>query len=80
MVASQSSDRAAGGTEGQGYCLEKINEMDLEFNVMMEEKIMELNAEFYDAHIVFCDVYQGIRNIIAEPQQYGMKPPNLNSP
>ena len=54
--------------------------MVLEFNVMMEEKIMELNAEFYDAHIVFCDVYQGIRNIIAEPQQYGMKPPNLNSP
>lgn len=69
-------DLAAGEDNG-AECWEKINEMVLEYNVMLEEKIMELNAQMRDAKIVFCDVYQGIKEIIAKPKTYGMKPLNL---
>ncbi|GMN47006.1 hypothetical protein TIFTF001_016183 [Ficus carica] len=65
-------DLAEGEDDGAG-CWEKINEMVLEYNVMLEEEIMELNAEMRDAHIVFCDVYQGIREILAKPESYGFE-------
>lgn len=68
-------DLAEGEDDGAG-CWEKINEMVLEYNVMLEEEMMELNAEMRDAHIVFCDVYQGIREILAKPESYGMRPLN----
>ncbi|EXB54686.1 GDSL esterase/lipase [Morus notabilis] len=65
-------DLAAGEDNG-AECWEKINEMVLEYNVMLEEKIMELNAQMRDAKIVFCDVYQGIKEIIAKPKSYGFE-------
>lgn len=56
-------------------CVEKINKLVLEYNAMLNEQIVELNAELPDAHIVFCDVYQGIREIITNPELYGMENP-----
>lgn len=48
-----------------------VNERVLQYNVLMEEKVMELNARFPDLRVVFCDVFQGIRNVLANPSRYG---------
>ena len=69
---------AVGEDNGEG-CWEMINRLVLEYNIMLEERIIELNAEMRDAHILFCDVYQGTREIIAKPERYGMKSMNLFS-
>ncbi|KAH7541890.1 GDSL esterase/lipase At1g71250 [Ziziphus jujuba] len=63
-------------TNGGRKCVEKINKLVLEYNAMLNEQIVELNAELPDAHIVFCDVYQGIREIITYPETYGFEDVN----
>lgn len=60
-------------TDGERKCVEKINKLVLEYNAILNEQIVELNAELPDAHVVFCDVYQGIREIITNPELYGME-------
>lgn len=70
MVSSVSNSNNS--TNGGRKCVEKINKLVLEYNAMLNEQIVELNAELPDAHIVFCDVYQGIREIITYPETYGM--------
>ncbi|KAM6595813.1 hypothetical protein CsatA_006337 [Cannabis sativa] len=69
-MAFESFDFEASQHRRRG-CWEKVNRMVLEFNIMLEEKIIELNEEMPDAHILFFDVYQGIKEIIAKPERYG---------
>ena len=56
-----------------GDCVEEINLQVLEYNTMLEERIVELNSELFEAQIIFCDVYQGIMQIINDPTRYGIK-------
>ncbi|GLT48404.1 hypothetical protein SLA2020_220340 [Shorea laevis] len=61
----------AGGN--QNGCVEEINELVLEYNTMLEERIVGLNGELPEAQIVFCDVYQGIMEIMTNPRIYGFE-------
>ena len=54
-------------------CVEAINKLVIQYNIMLEEHITELNSAYPDAHIIFCDVYQGIMEIIDNPLHFGMK-------
>lgn len=53
-------------------CVEHVNEWVLEYNRLLDEHVAKLNTELHDAKIVFCDVYNGMMEIINKPGQYGM--------
>ncbi|PIA53343.1 hypothetical protein AQUCO_00900131v1 [Aquilegia coerulea] len=53
------------------HCVQEINELILQYNAMLSEHLLELNYELFDAQIVFCDVYQGMLQIINNPKRYG---------
>ncbi|KDP42910.1 hypothetical protein JCGZ_23852 [Jatropha curcas] len=54
-------------------CVQEVNELVLQYNIIINEHIIALNKEFPDAQIIFCDVYQGIMEIISNPIQYGFE-------
>ncbi|XP_061352019.1 GDSL esterase/lipase At1g71250-like [Gastrolobium bilobum] len=54
-------------------CVEQVNEFVFEYNRLMDERIAKLNTEFPDAHMVFCDVYKGMMEIINKPRFYGFE-------
>ncbi|WCJ41532.1 GDSL-like Lipase/Acylhydrolase superfamily protein [Euphorbia peplus] len=54
-------------------CVPQINELVLEYNIILEERIIELNTLFKDAEFIFCDVYSGLMEIIANPIHYGFE-------
>lgn len=53
-------------------CVEHVNEFVFEYNKLLDEQIAKLNTEFSDAQMVFCDVYNGMMEIINQPRLYGM--------
>jgi len=70
-IAWESNQTSDGDINGNG-CVDNVNNWVLEYNRLLDEHIVQLNAEFSDAHIVFCDVYRGILEIINRPRFYGM--------
>ncbi|KAF6162061.1 hypothetical protein GIB67_025827 [Kingdonia uniflora] len=54
-----------------GHCVDEINKDILQYNTMLSEKLIDLNSELEEAEIVFCDVYQGMMEIINNPTRYG---------
>jgi phospholipase/lecithinase/hemolysin len=58
-------------------CVEEINELVLQYNTMLNEHIVELNVELPDAKIIFCDVYQGMMEVITNPTLFGTNPFSL---
>ncbi|KAL5076060.1 hypothetical protein RYX36_015044, partial [Vicia faba] len=54
-------------------CVDNANDWILEYNKMLDEHIVQLNVMFSDAHIVLCDVYSGILEIINKPKFYGFE-------
>ncbi|KAJ6671721.1 hypothetical protein OIU85_015464 [Salix viminalis] len=56
--------------DGMG-CVEEINELVLQYNTVLNEHIVELKEELPDAQIVFCDVYQGMMEVITNPALFG---------
>ncbi|XP_022732668.1 GDSL esterase/lipase At1g71250-like [Durio zibethinus] len=58
--------------DGTG-CVEEINDLVLQYNIMLEESIVRINEELPDALIVFCDLYQGVKKIITYPQFFGFE-------
>ncbi|KAL8152121.1 hypothetical protein V2J09_021929 [Rumex salicifolius] len=54
-------------------CIEWINQLVVEFNKVIEQHVLELKVELRDAHVVFCDAYEGIMEIIAKPSLYGFQ-------
>ncbi|KAL2927695.1 hypothetical protein RDABS01_000075, partial [Bienertia sinuspersici] len=52
-------------------CVNEINQMILQHNQLLSDHIIDLNLEFSDAQFVFCDVYQGVMEIMSNPQKYG---------
>lgn len=70
-MAWESNDTSAGDYYGNG-CAEHVNEWVLEYNKLLAEHVDQLNAEFSDAQIVFCDVYNGMMEIINKARFYGM--------
>ncbi|KAI5577809.1 hypothetical protein BDE02_09G140000 [Populus trichocarpa] len=54
-------------------CVEEINELVLQYNTMLNEHIVELNVELPDAKIIFCDVYQGMMEVITNPTLFGFR-------
>lgn len=55
-------------------CVGEINLRILEYNTMLEERIVQLNSELFEAQFVFCDAYQGIMAILEDPTRYGTNP------
>lgn len=55
-------------------CVERINKHVKDYNKILREQIVDLNTKLPDALVVFCDVYHGINEIIANPKHYGMYP------
>lgn len=70
-IAWETNQTSNGDINGNG-CVDNVNNWVLEYNRLLGEHIVQLNAEFSDAHIVFCDVYSGILEIINRPRFYGM--------
>ncbi|CAK9168570.1 unnamed protein product [Ilex paraguariensis] len=64
------NDTIGAGNRG---CEDEINKLVLQYNTMLEEQIIDLNAELSGAHIIFCDVYRGIMEIITNPEVYGFE-------
>lgn len=60
------------GVDDGSFCVGEINDLVLEYNTMLDEHIVELNSEWPDAQIIFCDVYQAIMKIITNPNYFGM--------
>ncbi|KAF8009339.1 hypothetical protein BT93_J0361 [Corymbia citriodora subsp. variegata] len=58
-------------TSSGGKCAEEVNELILEYNSMLEGRIFDLKAELPDAKIVFCNMYQGILEVITRPKRHG---------
>ncbi|KAL3625724.1 hypothetical protein CASFOL_030253 [Castilleja foliolosa] len=55
-------------------CLDdEVNMLVLEYNTMMEENVVAINAELSDARVIFCDVYRAMIEIINHPTVYGME-------
>ncbi|XP_004308540.1 PREDICTED: GDSL esterase/lipase At1g71250-like [Fragaria vesca subsp. vesca] len=54
-------------------CVEEINVHVLEYNRELREQISQLHVELPDAQLLFCDIYQGLSEIINNPQQYGFE-------
>jgi len=71
MVWELNSTSLAGDSNATG-CVEHVNDMIFEYNRLLDEQIDKLNTEFPDAQMVFCDVYNGMMEIINEPRLYGM--------
>ncbi|KAG5239302.1 GDSL esterase/lipase [Salix suchowensis] len=61
--------------DGMG-CVAEINELVLQYNTLLNEHIVELNEELPDAQIIFCDVYQGMMEVIT-PALFGTNPSSL---
>ncbi|KAL8140940.1 LOW QUALITY PROTEIN: hypothetical protein V2J09_006961 [Rumex salicifolius] len=49
-------------------CIEWINQLVVQFNKVIEQHVLELKVELSDTHVVFCDAYEGIMEIIAKPR------------
>ncbi|XP_073113139.1 GDSL esterase/lipase At1g71250 isoform X2 [Elaeis guineensis] len=54
-------------------CVEEVNEIVAEYNAKLSARLLRLNSELAGAEIVFCDVYGGMMEIIANPRIYGFK-------
>ncbi|KAL5703929.1 hypothetical protein ACHQM5_022421 [Ranunculus cassubicifolius] len=52
-------------------CAEDINQLVLQYNAMLSVGLLELNNQLFDAEIIFCDVYQGMAEIMHNPELYG---------
>ncbi|KAI4304782.1 hypothetical protein MLD38_040252 [Melastoma candidum] len=61
------------GRERGKTCVQEINELIVQYNTKMQDRAAKLNRELIDVKIVFCDVYQGIMEIIANPVKHGME-------
>ncbi|XP_027183275.1 GDSL esterase/lipase At5g08460 [Coffea eugenioides] len=54
-----------------GRCIEKINDMIMEFNYAMRYMVDELNQELMDSNIIFCDAFEASMDIIKNHDHYG---------
>ncbi|MCL7030524.1 hypothetical protein MKW94_025821 [Papaver nudicaule] len=72
---SQTSSDSGTGTGWQD-CMEDINDLVLDYNTLLSERLLDLNFEFPDAQIIFCDVYQAMMDIISFPRRHGFE--NVN--
>ncbi|CAI9301119.1 unnamed protein product [Lactuca saligna] len=69
---------SGGGHSGDRVvCADEINNLILEYNAFLENRIISLNVELADAQLIFCDVYRMMMEIIKNPNAYGFE--NVNS-
>ncbi|XP_074294995.1 GDSL esterase/lipase At5g37690-like [Silene latifolia] len=54
-------------------CVNEINQHVRDYNQRLNDRIIGLNSEVSDARFVFCDVYQGIMELISKPKTYGFE-------
>ncbi|QHN91262.1 hypothetical protein HN51_049669 [Arachis hypogaea] len=52
-------------------CEEQVNDLIMEYNNLLEEHMAKLNTELPEIHVVFCDVYHGMMEIINQPWLFG---------
>lgn len=64
---------AKGRKSTERRCVGEINDIILEHNRQLSERIIDLNLEYNDANFVFCDVYQGIMQMMSKPHKYGFE-------
>lgn len=67
------------GENNQTVCIEAINELVSQYNTMLEERIVSLNSDLPGVSIVFCDVYEGIMEIVNNPKPHGISNIYTNS-
>ncbi|KAL3653275.1 hypothetical protein CASFOL_002956 [Castilleja foliolosa] len=58
---------------GINSCSDEVNMLVMEYNTMMEENVVAINAELADANVIFCDVYRAMIEVINNPTAYGME-------
>ena len=63
----------AGGDLDDRGCVREVNELSFDYNERLLGGIDDLNTRLQGARIVFCDVYSGMMEIIANPGNYGEK-------
>ncbi|KAK9097053.1 hypothetical protein Sjap_022550 [Stephania japonica] len=61
---------------GGNYCVKEMNEVILEYNAILSQHLYNLSLELSDAQIIFCDVYQGMMEIITRHALHGFS--NVN--
>lgn len=71
-MARACSKKSSGVDDHGKACADNVNTFVLEYNQLLAQRIEELNEEFTDAQIVFCDVYEGMMEIMSKQNQYGM--------
>ncbi|KAH9302625.1 hypothetical protein KI387_014208 [Taxus chinensis] len=59
-----------------GECAENINNMIIEFNFALKYMVDSLNSILPGATIVYCDIFEGLMDILHNPQVYGFAYPN----
>lgn len=67
------------GENNPTVCIEEINELVSQYNKMLEERIASLNSDLPGISIVFCDVYEGIMEIVNNPKQHGTRYISISS-
>lgn len=56
---------------GQHYCVDRYNNVALEFNGKLKNLVMKLNAELPGIQLVFSNPYYAFLHIIRRPALYG---------
>lgn len=52
-------------------CFDEVNILVQEYNTRLEEKMVAIDEEFPDAHILYCDVYRAMMEFIYNHTAYG---------
>ncbi|KAJ8764834.1 hypothetical protein K2173_010299 [Erythroxylum novogranatense] len=55
----------------KGECIEEINDLIMEFNLLMRHMVKKLEQELPDGKIIFCDMYEGSMDIFTKHEFYG---------
>lgn len=61
-------------------CLKKFNDLSTHHNNLLQTKITNLQRKYKSARIMYADFYQGVYDMVQNPQSYGTrapKPPTL---
>ncbi|KAK4780469.1 hypothetical protein SAY87_016575 [Trapa incisa] len=61
------------GKDNQTVCIEEINELVTQYNRLLEERIVSLNSDLPGMNIIFCNVYEGIMEIVNNPKKHGFE-------
>lgn len=59
-----------------GECISEVNSLVREYNVGLALLTAELRSEFPDSNIIFCDIFNGVYDIVVHARSYGFENTN----